>query len=142
MRVALRAGDRLESIVTIVPTSSPTMTVRGLRTRPSCGSAAPKALNNALIPWAVAMPSRMPRIEAIRPTISASSMTERSTWPREAPIVRSSANSLVRCATVIENVLKMMNAPTNTAMPAKTSSRVFRKLRLFWTDSVSSSASC
>jgi hypothetical protein len=29
--------------------------------------------------------------------------------------VRSSPNSRVRCATVIENVLKMMNAPTNSA---------------------------
>ena len=80
--------------------------------------------------------------EAISPTISASSITERSTWPREAPIVRSSANSLVRCATVIENVLKMMKAPTNTAMPANTSSSVFRKPRLFLTESEASVASC
>ena len=118
------------------------MIVRPLSTRPSCGRSAPRALNSALMPCAVTMPSRMPRIDAIRPTISASSITERSTWPREAPIVRSSANSLVRCATVIENVLKMMNAPTNTAIPANTSSRMLMKLRLFWIDSASSSASC
>ena len=141
-RVARRAGARLATIVTMVPTSKPTMMVRLLSTRPSCGRSAPRALNSALMPCAVAMPSKMPRIDAIRPTISASSITERSTWPREAPIVRSSANSLVRCATVIENVLKMMNAPTNTAIPANTRSRMLRKLRLFWIDSASSSASC
>ena len=55
-------------------------------------------------------------------------------------MVRSSANSLVRCATVIENVLKMMNAPTNTAIPANTSSSVLRKLRLFLIESAFSSA--
>ena len=44
-----------------------------------------------------------------------------STCRRDAPIVRSSANSRVRCATVIENVLKMMNAPTKSAIPANAS---------------------
>ena len=44
--------------------------------------------------------------------------------------MRSSANSRVRCATVIENVLKMMNAPTNSEMPANASSAVCRKPRL------------
>ena len=34
---------------------------------------------------------------------------------RVAPIVRSRPNSRVRCATVIEKVLKMMNAPTTSA---------------------------
>ena len=34
---------------------------------------------------------------------------------REAPSVRSSPNSRVRCATVIEKVLKMMKAPTTSA---------------------------
>ena len=74
--------------------------------------------------------------------ISASSNTERSTCRREAPIVRSSANSFVRCATVIEKVLKMMNAPTNSAMPANTSSSVLRKLRLFLIESACSLAAC
>ena len=48
-------------------------------------------------------------------------MTEPSTWRREAPTVRSVANSRVRCATVIESVLKMTKAPTKRAMPAKAS---------------------
>ena len=40
---------------------------------------------------------------------------------REAPSVRSVANSRVRWATVIERVLKITNAPTNSAMPPKPS---------------------
>ena len=51
------------------------------------------------------------------------------TWRREAPSVRSSANSRMRWAIVIEKVLKMMKAPTNSEIPAKTSSAVLRKPR-------------
>ena len=40
---------------------------------------------------------------------------------REAPSVRKVANSRVRCATVIESVLKITNAPTNSAMAPKPS---------------------
>ena len=36
---------------------------------------------------------------------AASPTTERRTWRRVAPSMRSSASSRVRCATVIENVL-------------------------------------
>ena len=41
---------------------------------------------------------------------------------REAPSVRSVANSRVRWATVIDSVLKITNAPTSSAMPPKPSS--------------------
>src|ERR1039458_1378341 len=51
-------------------------------------------------------------------------------WARELPRVRSSPNSRVRCATVIEKVLKMMNAPTTSATYANTSRNVRMKLRL------------
>ena len=56
------------------------------------------------------------------PITSVSTITERSTCRREAPSVRSVANSRVRCATVIESVLKITNAPTNSAMPPNASS--------------------
>ena len=52
---------------------------------------------------------------------SDSRITEPRIWRREAPIVRSVANSRVRCATVIENVLKMTNAPTKSAIAANAS---------------------
>ena len=44
-------------------------------------------------------------------------------------MVRSTPNSRLRCATVIENVLKIVKAPTNSATKANTSSAVLRKLR-------------
>ena len=52
-------------------------------------------------------------------------------WRREAPIVRSVANSRVRWATVIENVLKMTNAPTNRAIPANVRKK-YRKIVVTW----------
>ena len=57
-----------------------------------------------------------------RRAASPSLTTARQTWRRDAPSVRSSANSRMRWATVIEKVLKMMKAPTNSAMPANASS--------------------
>ena len=54
--------------------------------------------------------------------------TERSTCRRDAPSVRSVANSRARWATVIESVLKITNAPTNSAIPAKASRNVRMKL--------------
>ena len=51
-------------------------------------------------------------------------------WRRDAPSVRSIPNSRVRWATVIENVLKIWKAPTNSDTPANTSSAIRRKLRL------------
>ena len=53
--------------------------------------------------------------------------TEARIWRRLAPSVRSIANSRVRWATVIEKVLKIRNAATNRATPAKISSAVFKK---------------
>ena len=50
-----------------------------------------------------------------------SSSTERSTCRREAPSVRRVASSRVRWATVIEIVLKITNAPTNSEMPPNAS---------------------
>ncbi len=67
-----------------------------------------------------------------------SMITDVRSWRREAPIVRSVANSRVRCATVIESVLKMTNAPTKSAMPAN-ESRKYRMNLVNSTDSRSSS---
>ena len=62
-------------------------------------------------------PSTSPITEASRPITRPSSTTERMTCLREAPSVRSVANSRVRWATVIDRVLKITNAPTSSAMP-------------------------
>ena len=57
-----------------------------------------------------------------------SSRTERRIWRRDAPIVRSVANSRVRCAIVIESELAITNAPTKSAMKPNESRNVCRKL--------------
>ncbi len=53
------------------------------------------------------------------PMTSASRSTARRICLREAPIVRSVASSRVRCATVIDIVLKMTKAPTKRATRAE-----------------------
>ena len=63
-------------------------------------------------------------IDAPSPRASASIITEPSTCRRAAPTMRSIANSRVRWATVIESVLKIVNAPTKIATPPKISSTV------------------
>ena len=51
--------------------------------------------------------------------MAASASTERNTCRRLAPTIRSRASSRVRWPTVMENVLKMVNAPTKSEMKAK-----------------------
>ena len=50
---------------------------------------------------------------------SASTSTEPIICRRLPPMARISANSRVRCATMIENVLRIRKTPTNSATPAK-----------------------
>ena len=118
-RVARRAGAMAASSVTPVPTSSDTMTVRIPNTVSPSGRSTPSALNRASMPLAIPNPRKRPIVEATRPMTSPSSLTERSTCLREAPSVRRVANSRVRWATVMDSVLKITNAPTNSAIPPK-----------------------
>ena len=76
----------------------------------------PKLPNSASIPSARSTPRPRPTSDARSPMTSDSRITDPSICRRDAPIVRSVANSRVRCATVIENVLKMTNAPTKRAI--------------------------
>ena len=98
-----------------IPTPSETITVRVSSTVPLSGRSAPKALNRPSSAGARPIPASSPTTEPATPSSSPSSTTERMIWEREAPSVRSRPNSRVRWATVIENVLKMMNAPTTSA---------------------------
>ncbi len=54
----------------------------------------------------------------------ASPSTDAFTWRRLAPMARIRASSLVRWPTRMLKVLKIRNAPTNSATPAKTSRKV------------------
>ena len=67
-------------------------------------------------------------IDERTPITSASPITLRITWPRVAPSARIIPNSRVRWATVIQNVLKMMKAPTNRARTPNVVSTGDRKL--------------
>ena len=125
--VARRAGTKPETSVAIMPTASATMIVRASITVPVEGRSIPAEDSSPRSAGAITSPPRMPTTEATKPITSVSTTTELSTWRREAPSVRSSANSRERCATVTANVLKIRKPPTNTAIPANTSSAILRK---------------
>jgi hypothetical protein len=96
IRVARRAGPMPAMVVIPTPTASETSTVRVANTVPALGRSMSLALNRALIPLARPTPAMIPRIEATNPVTIASSTTEPRICRREAPIIRSSPNSLVR----------------------------------------------
>ena len=121
-RMARHAGSRPAASVTSVPTSMATITVRALNTRPASGRSICIELSTASRPTAMPKPAPIPMSEASRPMLSASSITEPSTWRRPAPTIRSSPNSRERWATVIDRVLKIVNAPTSTATTPNTTS--------------------
>ncbi len=123
-RAARRAGRIDDTTVTTVPTTNATTMVRGSSWSAVLGRSTPNADSSPFSPRAIAIPARRPSADAIKPVTNASTTTDVMTCRRLAPTARSSAISLVRCATMIENVLKMMNAPTNSAMNANTSSAV------------------
>ncbi len=127
MRTARRAGLMAATIVTPTPTTRHTMTVRVSNTRGPDGSVTPKPLNSFSSPTAASTPSPRPISDDSTPTMNASPSTERNTWRRLAPTMRSSASSLVRWPTVMENVFRMVKPPTNRAMKPKTSSAVLKK---------------
>ena len=103
--VARNAGKIEASTVIPTPTASATTTVCHDRISPVAGRPNPIAPNSLLSPQAKTIPSPMPMIEATEPMMNASPTTVPRICRREAPIVRSIANSRVRWATVIENVL-------------------------------------
>ncbi len=89
----------------------------------------PVAFSAAFSRIAMPIPTSTPTIEDTTPITKASITTEVITWRPLAPSARNSASSRVRCATMIENVLKMMNAPTNRATNANTRNAVRRNPR-------------
>ena len=121
-RVARHAGTSPATSVTTVPSRSETTIVRVPNTVPASGSAIPIESKNASSAVASPSPATRPTADASTPSASASASTDPSTWRRSAPAIRRRPSSRVRCATVIESVLKIVNAPTSTATPPNTSS--------------------
>ena len=126
-RVACTAGSTAASRVMPRPTAKAITTVVELMTRPVVGRSAPAAENAAVTPVARPTPASNPMIDATSPSSVASTRTDPRTWRRLAPMARSRASSRVRWATRIENVLKMMKAPTTTAITPNTTSRIRKK---------------
>ena len=89
----------------------------------------PSAASAEPAPWRARRRATSPSAEASMPIAKPSTSTERRTWRREAPSVRSVASSRVRWATVIDSVLKMTNAPTNSATAAEREQEVLDELR-------------
>ena len=129
-RVARSAGVNAAASVTPSPTTSATMTVRVSITIPVFGRSIPKLLKIAFRPAAKPIPANTPSTAPSSPMISASRIIPRRIWLRVAPSVRSRPSSRIRCATVIENVLKIRKLPTSSATPPNTS-RITRK-NLSW----------
>ena len=125
--MARRAGTTPETTVATIPTTKPAITVRGSSTTLVVPRSSPKELSSALSAGASSSPHAMPTTDATTPITSVSTSTERRICPREAPSVRSSANSFVRWATVTEKVLKIRKPPTSSATAANTSSAVRMK---------------
>jgi len=120
--VARSAGIRAAAVVTSRPTPSPISTVRSWKEMPAEGRLRPMAPNRALISVAATKPPRSPTSDAAIPIVAASSSTVPRTWRRVAPSARSSENSPIRSAIVIEKVLKMAKPPRSTAMNPNTNS--------------------
>ncbi len=125
-RVARRAGRMLATSVTIVPTRTETITVRVAKIVWPCGRSIPKVTNSLFRSFARPSPRKSPASEPRMPITRASTTTDHSTWRRDAPSVRSVANSRIRWAMVIESVFAITNAPTNRAIPAN-ASRMYLK---------------
>ena len=90
------------------------------------------------MPMAASTPKPTPISDDTAPTTAASASTERNSWRRLAPTTRRRASSRVRWPTMIEKVLKMVKAPTNKAIKAKTSRAVEKNDKALSTELVCS----
>ena len=115
---ARRAGAHAETTVTIVPKMIGTTTAETLRPRPPPMSI-PLAPITALITATNPTPATTPTMDPRTPTMTDSTTTELVIWRRDAPKARKSANSLMRWATIMENVLAIIKVPTNKAIRPK-----------------------
>ena len=128
-RVARSAGRTAAIIVITIPTSSEITIVRVLNTVDACGKLIPNDTSSELSALASSRPRNSPTIDASVPIANASTSTERRTWRRDAPSVRSVASSRVRWAIVIDSVFAITKLPTNSAIPPNASRKSWKMLR-------------
>ena len=127
--VARIAGRSAAISVIPMPMASETTIVRVEKTVPACGRSMPTLTNSAFSPLARPSPRKSPVSDATTPITNASSITDQRTCRRVAPSVRSVASSRVRCAIVIDSVLAITKAPTNSATPPNASRKSWRMFR-------------
>ena len=129
-RAARRAGTSAASRLTSVPMPIDTRTVE-----PSSGMLPDRVMpirsNSTRSPETSPSPPATPSAEPTMPTAAACSRIDANTCDGDAPMARSSANSRIRSRTDMVKVLAMMNAPTNSEIPAKTSRNVETNPRAF-----------
>ena len=119
-RDAFHAGAAPASSVIVTPASNEITAVDGSNAMPPDGSAAPKLANSAFKQLREDDAAEQPGDRGDQAQASAPRrVTHVRICRRDAPIVRSSADSRVRWATRIENVLWMQNAATSIAMPGE-----------------------
>ena len=121
IRLAATAGSRDATHVTPVPTTRHTTMVCHPTTNPAADVCAPWLVMVPRRIAAAARPRHSPTPEARKPRAAASPSTERYSCDRDAPMQRSRASSLRRCATRMLMMLKITSAPTKRAIPRTTS---------------------
>ena len=128
MREARSAGSNAATTVTRMPTVKAPITADAGTPMLSSGSCEPPMWPNTYASSApTPTPAPSPRTEASTPITTASTSTEPIICRRLAPTARIRASSLVRCAMMIENVLRIRKTPTNSATPAKPSRMLLKK---------------
>ena len=78
----------------------------------------PTVRMKATIPAASSAPTTSPMSDPMTPSTSAWVSMNDITCPRRAPAARRSPTSRIRSETVIDSVLKIRNAPANSAIAA------------------------
>nr|BFE71116.1 hypothetical protein GCM10020092_044170 [Actinoplanes digitatis] len=143
IRDARSAGRTAATTVTSTPTTNELMIASsGTPSGASSSPPPPTELNRYASPKPTPTPAARPSTAATSPITTASTSTEPMTWRRLAPIARISASSRVRCATMIEKVLRIRKTPTNRATPAKPSRMLLKKPSPSWMPAALSLASC
>lgn len=142
MREARSAGSSAATTVITMPTANALITALAGTPSPARVRSPARFPNAHASSAPMPMPAARPSTEAIRPTATASSTTELTICRRPAPMARMSASSRVRCATMIENVLRIRNVPTSSATAAKPSRIRLKKDSASLKPAAASSESC
>lgn len=116
------AGPSAAISVTARPTGTATRAAVAVNTSPCIAIPIRKAENSRLSSSAKPIPPTSPASVATAPTARASAAAIAATWRRRAPSALSRADSRVRCAMVMANVLWMLNAATSSATPPNAAS--------------------